>query len=69
MKCPICGGHTKGLETRTRRDGTLRRRHECGQYHRFTTLQLPGREPVVVAADKAPRPRGAPSHAELRCAP
>lgn len=39
MKCPICDAWTDTLETRTRADGTKRRRYECANGHRFSTLE------------------------------
>lgn len=38
IRCPECGSTTKTLSTRTRDDGLKRRRHECRNGHRFTTL-------------------------------
>lgn len=37
MKCPTCGAWTEVLETRTRQDGTVRRRYKCANLHRFST--------------------------------
>jgi transcriptional regulator NrdR family protein len=39
MKCPVCHAWTYNLETRTNQDGTVRRRYECGNLHRFSTLE------------------------------
>jgi transcriptional regulator NrdR family protein len=39
MKCPRCGAWAEVLETRTRPDDTKRRRYECANLHRFTTLE------------------------------
>lgn len=39
MKCPRCGAWTSVLETRTRADGSKRRRYECANLHRFTTVE------------------------------
>ena len=41
MKCPVCETYTEVLETRTRPDGiSTRRRYECANMHRFTTLEV-----------------------------
>jgi len=39
MKCPVCNEKSKPSETRTRGDGIVRRRYECPQQHKFTTLE------------------------------
>lgn len=39
MKCPVCNAWTLNLETRTNQDGTVRRRYECANTHRFSTLE------------------------------
>jgi len=38
MKCPECGASTRTLSTRSRKDGRKRRRYECANKHRFTTV-------------------------------
>jgi transcriptional regulator NrdR family protein len=50
MRCPECETKVfEVLETRTRkRDGTIVRRKECGNGHRFTT-----QEKIVVSKPKA----------------
>jgi transcriptional regulator NrdR family protein len=42
MLCPECGtSHTRVVETRKEEGGLMvRRRHECGNEHRFTSYQL-----------------------------
>ena len=40
MKCPVCKTYTEVLETRQRADGVTRRRYECANTHRFTSLEL-----------------------------
>lgn len=42
MKCPTCGtADTRVIETRKEDGGLMvRRRHECGNQHRFNTYQL-----------------------------
>lgn len=41
MKCPQCNAWTevRVKETRTRIDGTIRRNYECGNMHRFNTVE------------------------------
>lgn len=39
MKCPQCGAWVQVMETRNKPDGSRRRRYECGNLHRFTTLE------------------------------
>lgn len=39
MKCPHCTQWSEVLETRTRPDGSKRRRYECANEHRFTTVE------------------------------
>ncbi len=58
MKCPSCGAWTAVLETRQTIDNTTRRRYECANEHRFTTIELykPGPTPtrsVRKPADKS----------------
>lgn len=40
MKCPVCGVWTLIKETRTRENNTKYRRYECGNIHRFTTVEV-----------------------------
>ena len=37
MKCPEWGKWTEVLETRSRLDGSRRRRYQCANLHRFNT--------------------------------
>ena len=39
MKCPVCGTYTEIIDSRMRPDGTRRRRYQCANMHRFTTLE------------------------------
>jgi transcriptional regulator NrdR family protein len=39
MRCPVCGTWTIVKETRTSTGNTRRRRLECANEHRFTTLE------------------------------
>jgi transcriptional regulator NrdR family protein len=39
MKCPECGAWTVVKETRADQNNTRRRRIECANLHRFTTLE------------------------------
>lgn len=40
MICPRCNAWADVLETRTREDHSKRRRYECANGHRFTTLEF-----------------------------
>ena len=39
MNCQRCGAWANVLETRVRSDNITRRRYECANLHRFTTLE------------------------------
>jgi transcriptional regulator NrdR family protein len=39
MKCPECGAWTVVKETRANENNSRRRRIECANMHRFTTLE------------------------------
>jgi transcriptional regulator NrdR family protein len=39
MRCPVCNAWTTVLETRMRQDNTRRRTMECGNLHKFTTVE------------------------------
>lgn len=39
IKCPECGAWTITLETRMRSDNSRRRTIECGNLHKFTTVE------------------------------
>lgn len=39
VTCPQCSAWTRVLETRIRKDRATRRRYECGNLHRFTTIE------------------------------
>jgi transcriptional regulator NrdR family protein len=39
MKCPTCAAWVVVKETRTRQDNTRRRTYECGNLHRFNTVE------------------------------
>lgn len=41
MKCPECGAWVTVKETRTRQDNTTRRTYECGNLHKFNTVERP----------------------------
>lgn len=41
MKCPTCSAWTSVLETRQKSDGSVYRRYECANLHRFTTNERP----------------------------
>lgn len=55
MKCPRCGAWTEVLETRQAADNVTRRRYECANEHRFTTIELlkPGSIPTRYVRDRA----------------
>lgn len=38
MDCPVCGKWANVIDTRRNSDGSVRRRYECGNGHRFSTL-------------------------------
>ncbi|CAB4136578.1 hypothetical protein UFOVP312_20 [uncultured Caudovirales phage] len=40
MKCPRCNAWSEVLETRIKEDNTKRRRYECANLHRFTTIEF-----------------------------
>lgn len=40
MKCPVCGAWTEVLDTREGRNESVRRRRQCGNGHRFVTLEV-----------------------------
>ena len=51
MKCPLCGAWAIKLETRSNPvENTTRRRYECGNLYRFSTV-----ERVVPSLLKQPR--------------
>lgn len=39
MNCPKCGAWTGVRDTRMRTNNTRRRRYECANLHRFTTVE------------------------------
>lgn len=39
MNCQRCGAWASVLETRVKSDKTTRRRYECANLHRFTTIE------------------------------
>lgn len=41
MKCPECKAWATVKEARPRSDGTTRRRYECANLHKFSTLEKP----------------------------
>ena len=60
MKCPECNEKAKPLETRTRQSGVIRRRYECPQHHKFTTLEaiVDDSETQLHPKQKATKTRG-----------
>ena len=70
MKCPHCGAWTYVLETRKYGENQTRRRYECANEHRFTTLEgivdgrcvrVPGRTAGVVQAAPKRKKKSLPS--------
>lgn len=53
MKCPICGAWTTVLETRMRNNNERRRTLECGNLHKFRTIETVDEESVTDAKSKA----------------
>lgn len=39
MKCPQCKQYARVLETRQKLSGEIRRRYECANLHRFSTIE------------------------------
>lgn len=39
MKCPECKAWTEVLESVLRRDGSRRRRYQCANLHKFSTVE------------------------------
>jgi len=46
ITCPACGTWTRILETRTRVKNVVRRRYECANEHRFSTIETVEDKPV-----------------------
>lgn len=57
MNCPQCGAWAEVLEARQRTDGSTRRRYECGNEHRFTTVEAIQGDAVHKALVRPGRPR------------
>ena len=53
MKCPICGAWTTVLVTRMGNNNERRRRLECGNLHKFRTIETVDKESVTDAKAKA----------------
>lgn len=39
MKCPTCNAWVLAIETRQRPDQSVRRRYQCANEHRFSTVE------------------------------
>lgn len=39
MKCPVCGAWSEVLNTRAAPNHTIKRRRQCANEHRFTTVE------------------------------
>lgn len=46
MKCPRCNAQAKPLDKRVE-DTVVRRRYECDNHHRFTTIEFAKPEPTT----------------------
>jgi len=55
MNCPECGTWAIVKETRKRPDKTMRRRYECANLHRFTTIE-------TITATRQLKPKQEPQH-------
>lgn len=40
MKCPVCGAWSEVLDTREGQNESVKRRRQCGNGHRFNTLEV-----------------------------
>ena len=64
--CEVCGTWTEVLETRTHKNGTIKRRIECANLHRFTvydhssTEERMPQQAAVQAIDRTAGPPRAP---------
>ncbi len=58
MKCPVCGAWTTVKETRKTADNQKKRRYECGNEHRFNTLETIVPKKEVRQKRKAAAPGG-----------
>ena len=52
MKCPICGAWTTVLETRMKNTNQRRRTLECGNLHKFRTIECIDEDSVMEAKSK-----------------
>lgn len=53
MKCPICNVWVRVVETRSGPNNTKRRRYECANLHRFTTVESVVDTPTMTPKEKA----------------
>lgn len=51
MICPTCNAWTRTLETRGKFDGTIHRRYECANMHKFSTTESVVFVPTTRAAE------------------
>jgi len=59
MKCPVCGTWTIVKETRVSTGNTRRRRLECANMHRFSTLEtIVDRKTSIRQKQKTPKNGG-----------
>ena len=54
MKCPVCEAKTRTIESRVNDNNTRRRRYECQNRHRFTTIE--GISEESICAEQEPTP-------------
>ena len=59
-KCPRCNVWADVLETRARPDGTTRRRYQCANLHRFTTIERHEEVKLGGVRIKSVKPKHAP---------
>jgi transcriptional regulator NrdR family protein len=55
FKCPECNVWTEVIDTRLRSDGSRRRRYQCGNLHKFWTIEaiVPGPSSTATAKTEA----------------
>jgi len=61
MKCPVCGSWTFVKLTKINDDNTRKRRYECGNEHRFWTV-----EAIVCEKQKPAKSSAKPALSALR---
>ena len=57
MKCPTCHAWTEVLETvQRKRDNSTRRRYQCANLHRFTTVEKVVASSIAIPASPCSNP-------------